>query len=71
MLIAFCAADASIPGPVTNANGAAAVLTVADAWNRRPVEGIELSLRTARCDSSGMLGAAALDRSTSPGFARC
>ncbi len=48
-----------MPGAADNATGAAAVLTLGEAWCRRPHDGVELVLLLPGCEEPGMLGSAA------------
>lgn len=47
------------PGAADNASGAAAVLSLAEDWLRRPEAGVELVLLFTGCEETGALGAAA------------
>lgn len=48
-----------VPGASDNATGAAAVLSVAEAWLADPIEGVELAILAAGCEETGLVGAAA------------
>jgi acetylornithine deacetylase/succinyl-diaminopimelate desuccinylase-like protein len=44
-----------VPGAADNASGAAAALTLADAWTREPIPGVDLVVVLTGCEESGLL----------------
>jgi hypothetical protein len=53
------AAGSFVPGAADNASGAAAVLSLASAWCRDPIDGVELVPLLTGCEETVLLGAAA------------
>lgn len=58
-LLADWSLGAHVPGAADNASGAAAVLSLAEDWLRRPEPGVELVLLFTDCEETGALGSVA------------